>query len=124
MPLVYSWKGGGNLRAAVHGNAGGKRCTPPIISNYSDQIAIISHCACVSSLYREPSLHFQCPELALAYAQRQRRTNDNYTREQCDLWSFGCTLYFVATGMFPFPIDAKDSNVYAQAVAEQSRPQG
>lgn len=65
-----------------------------------------------------------CPELALAYAQRQRRTNDNYTREQCDLWSFGCTLYFVATGMFPFPIDAKDSNVYAQAVAEQSRPQG
>ncbi|VDO68382.1 unnamed protein product, partial [Heligmosomoides polygyrus] len=64
-----------------------------------------------------------CPELALAYAQRQRRTNDNYTREQCDLWSFGCTLYFVATGMFPFPIDAKDSNVYAQAVAEQSRPQ-
>uniref|UniRef100_A0A7I4YA32 IkappaB kinase n=1 Tax=Haemonchus contortus TaxID=6289 RepID=A0A7I4YA32_HAECO len=65
-----------------------------------------------------------CPELAVAYAQRRTRTNDNYTREQCDLWSFGCTLYYVATGAFPFPIDAKDSSVYAQAVAEGIRPEG
>ncbi|KAK6056213.1 hypothetical protein COOONC_06282 [Cooperia oncophora] len=65
-----------------------------------------------------------CPELAAAYAQRRTRTNDNYTREQCDLWSFGCTLYFVATGTFPFPMDAKDTIVYARAVAEGIRPEG
>ncbi|KAK6026961.1 hypothetical protein OSTOST_07053, partial [Ostertagia ostertagi] len=65
-----------------------------------------------------------CPELAVAYAQRRSRTNDNYTREQCDLWSFGCTLYLVATGAFPFPIDAKDTSVYAQAVAKECRPEG
>ncbi|KAK5986969.1 ATP-dependent (S)-NAD(P)H-hydrate dehydratase [Trichostrongylus colubriformis] len=65
-----------------------------------------------------------CPELAAAYAQRRSRTDENYTREQCDLWSFGCTLYFVATGAFPFPIDSKDSSVYAHAVAEGIRPEG
>ncbi|PIO54827.1 hypothetical protein TELCIR_23799, partial [Teladorsagia circumcincta] len=69
-------------------------------------------------------LNILCPELAVAYAQRQSRTNDNYTREQCDLWSFGCTLFLVATGAFPFPIDAKDTSVYAQAVAKGIRPEG
>uniref|UniRef100_A0A8R1J420 Protein kinase domain-containing protein n=1 Tax=Caenorhabditis japonica TaxID=281687 RepID=A0A8R1J420_CAEJA len=47
--------------------------------------------------------------------QHNWKTKKAYTREQCDLWSLGCTLYFCATGMFPCKYEHKNIKVDLEA---------
>ncbi|CAB3401641.1 unnamed protein product [Caenorhabditis bovis] len=58
------------------------------------------------------------PNLAAELCRQQHnwKTRKEYTSDECDLWSLGCTIFYCCTGQFPFKYDFNDRNLYYRAV--------
>ncbi|CAD6185684.1 unnamed protein product [Caenorhabditis auriculariae] len=71
----------------------------------------------MKTLVGTPNMLHPCMAEELCYGPVDWKTKESYTAEQCDLWSLGCTLYFCATGSFPFKHDNNDRSLYYNGVS-------